>query len=41
MNITKHVTMPKHEILTAEENEQLLEKLKLADNKTITFRCRI
>ncbi|KAJ0448945.1 putative DNA-directed RNA polymerase [Helianthus annuus] len=33
VNITKHVTMPKHEILTAEEKEQLLVKLKLADNK--------
>ncbi|MFS7964647.1 putative DNA-directed RNA polymerase [Helianthus anomalus] len=33
MNITKHVTMPKHEILTAEEKEQLLAKLKLADNQ--------
>ncbi|KAI3818469.1 hypothetical protein L1987_12276 [Smallanthus sonchifolius] len=33
VNITKHVSMPKHEILTTEEKEQLLMKLKLADNQ--------
>ncbi|KAK1412178.1 hypothetical protein QVD17_33202 [Tagetes erecta] len=33
VNITKHVTMPKHEILTTEEKDQLLMKLNLADNQ--------
>ncbi|KAL8249566.1 hypothetical protein R6Q59_006434 [Mikania micrantha] len=33
VNITKHVSMPKHEALTTAENEQLLMKLKLADNQ--------
>ncbi|KAJ9563382.1 hypothetical protein OSB04_008542 [Centaurea solstitialis] len=33
VNITTHVAMPKHEILTTAEKEQLLKKYELADNK--------
>ncbi|XP_076929602.1 DNA-directed RNA polymerase V subunit 5C-like [Bidens hawaiensis] len=33
VNITKHVTMPKHETLTAQEKEQLLVKFKIDENQ--------
>ncbi|KAF8403606.1 hypothetical protein HHK36_011710 [Tetracentron sinense] len=33
MNITKHILMPKHEILTNEEKQKLLKKLNLEDNQ--------
>ena len=33
VNITTHVAVPKHEILTTEEKEQLLKKYELDDNK--------
>ncbi|KAI7742230.1 hypothetical protein M8C21_033963 [Ambrosia artemisiifolia] len=33
VNITKHVTMPKHEVLTTEDKAKLLAKLKLVENQ--------
>ncbi|KAL4586271.1 hypothetical protein LXL04_010907 [Taraxacum kok-saghyz] len=33
VNITKHVAIPKHEILTGEEKEQILKKYELTDNQ--------
>ncbi|KAL7605097.1 DNA-directed RNA polymerase V subunit 5C [Lactuca sativa] len=33
VNITKHVAAPKHEILTAEQKEQMLKKYELADTQ--------
>ncbi|KAK9074333.1 hypothetical protein SSX86_006931 [Deinandra increscens subsp. villosa] len=33
VNITKHVSMPKHEIMTTADKEQLLMKHKLTDNQ--------
>lgn len=37
VNITKHILMPKHEILTAFEKQKLLKKYKAEDKQVIFF----